>query len=88
MIFIALNKFKEKPNKEMIAKIDRQIEKMSKKGIKFINMYWTLGRFDAVAIFEAPDEKAAMKMGLMVADVLKTQTLVAVPRKEALKLLD
>lgn len=88
MIFIALNKFKEKPNKEMIAKIDRKIDQMSKEGIKFINMYWTLGRFDAVAIFEAPDEKAAMKMGLMVADVLKTQTLVAVPRKEAVKLLE
>ena len=88
MIFITLSNFKGKPNKEMIAKVDKLMEKMSKDGIKFISVYWTLGRYDSVVIFEALDAKAAMKVGVMVADTIKTETLVAVSREEAAKLLE
>lgn len=88
MIFISLGKLREKPSKEMTAKIDRLMEKMSKDGIKFISGYWTLGRYDSVVIFEATDEKAAMKVNLMVSDIVKTETLVAVPRKDAVKLVE
>jgi len=35
-----------------------------------------------------PDEKAGMKAGLAVADIVTTETLVAVPRKEAIKLIE
>jgi hypothetical protein len=37
---------------------------------------------------EAPDEKAAMKVNLMVNDFVSTQTMVAVPREEAIKLVE
>ena len=38
-------------------------------------------------IKEAVDEKAAMKMNLMVSDFVSTQTMVAMPREEAIKLV-
>jgi len=54
MIFISLGRLRGKPTKEMTAKVDRLMEKMSKEGIKLIGGYWTLGRYDSVVIFEAP----------------------------------
>ncbi len=36
---------------------------------------------------EAPDEKAAMKANIMVSDIVSTETMVAVPREEAIKLV-
>jgi uncharacterized protein with GYD domain len=47
----------------------------------------TLGRFDTVLIFEAPNERIAMELSIGAADVVTTETLVAVPREEAIKLL-
>lgn len=88
MIFIILIKNKVKPTKEVIAKADKLKQKMSKDDIKVISHYWTLGRFDDVIIIEAPDEKAAMKVGIAVADMASTETLVAIPRTEGIKLLE
>lgn len=86
MIFICLGRFKEKPTKEMIARGEERHKKMSAMGIRPISQYWTLGRFDSVWIFEAPDEKTAMKMMVAVEGV-KTETLVAVSRDEAIKFI-
>lgn len=49
--------------------------------------YWTMGRYDGVTIIEAPTEKVAMKALLRFQDVVELETMVAVPREEAIKLL-
>jgi len=85
VIFIALNKFKQKPTKESAAKVNQL---MASAGLKPIGMYVTLGRYDSVVIFEAPNEKAAIKAGLAVSEIIETETLVAIPREELVKLLD
>ena len=59
---------------------------LSKLSIK-MHVYWTLGRYDAVSIVEAPTEKDVMKILLPLQDVIESETLVAVPREEAIKLL-
>jgi len=64
----------------------KTIEDLGKQGIK-IRIYWTLGRYDAVTIIEAPTEKDAMKILLPLQDVVDTETLVAIPREEAIKLV-
>lgn len=87
MIFISLGKLKRKPTKDGIAEVNKLAEKMSKYGVKIIGSYWTLGRYDSVLILEAPDEKAAMKGALLFADIVSTETMVAVPRSEAVKLI-
>ncbi len=87
MIFITLAKFKIKPTKESVARADRLFEEGAKSGVKAIGTYWTLGRYDAVRIVEAPDEKTAMKAALALADIVSTETLVALKREDAVKLL-
>ena len=87
MIFISLIKFRQKPTKEMIAENLKLIEKEKKEGVKYLGMYWTLGRYDAVYILEAKDEKTAMKFGLR-RESISSETLVAVPAEEARKLVE
>lgn len=84
MIFISLNKFKQKPTAESAAKVNKL---MQSEGVKPLGMYVTLGRYDSVVIFEAPDEKVAIKGALAVNDIIETETLVAIPREEVVKLL-
>ena len=89
MIFITLSKFKKAPNKETMGRIDeatKTFEDLEKQGIK-MRVYWTLGRYDGVTIIVAASEKEAMKALLLFQDVVETETLVAVPREEALKLI-
>jgi len=50
-------------------------------------MYWTLGRYDAVVIMEAPNEKIVMKSS-MRRGWAASETLVAIPAVEARKLVE
>ena len=63
------------------------MDELKNRGIKIIGWYWTLGRYDTAVIFEAENEKEALKMSLTVADFVATETLVAIHREEAIKLL-
>ncbi|MFQ6025339.1 MAG: GYD domain-containing protein [Nitrosopumilaceae archaeon] len=85
MIFIALVKFRKKAEDAFEA--GKKILENLPPGIKIINTYWTLGEYDAVWIYEAPNEKDVIRLGINSVDVTQTQTLVAVPRDEAVKLL-
>ena len=89
MFFISFAKWKQAPTKEMRVRMDqftKTLEELEKQGIK-MRVYWTLGRYDAVSIIEAPTEKDAMKLLLPLQDVVDTETMVAVPREEAIKLV-
>jgi len=88
MIFISFGKFRKKPTKEMTSQVSNLMKDMTKEGVKFLGFYWTLGRYDTVVILEAPDEKTVMKQNIKVADFIATETLVAVPREEATKLVE
>ena len=84
-----MSKWKQAPTKEMLPRMDqftKTLEELDKQGIK-VRIYWTLGHYDAVSIIEAPTERDAMKVLLPLQDVVATETMVAVPREEALKLL-
>jgi uncharacterized protein with GYD domain len=89
LIFITLSKSKQTPSKENMERLDQATEtfqELEKQGIK-MRIYWTLGSYDGVTIIEAPTEKEAMKAILLFQDEVATETLVAVPREEALELL-
>ncbi len=54
------------------------------KGIKILDIYFTMGRYDGVIIFEASDAKTAIRFAADVAfttDYL-AETLTAIPAKE------
>jgi len=77
------------PSKETLGRIDqatKTFEELEKQGIK-MQVYWTLGGYDGVTIIDAPSEKDAMKALLRFQDVVETETLIAVPREEAIKLI-
>ena len=86
--FITLTKWKKSPSneKEIVDNFSKTLEDLEKQGIK-MTIYWTLGRYDAVSIIEAPSEKDTMKVILPMLDIIDTETMVAVPREEAIKLL-
>ncbi len=79
MLFIALAKFKKSLSKEVVAQNMKDIETDTKGQIIYRGIWWTLGRYDTVVMFEAPDEKAAMNMVLKRADRMEIEIPVAVP---------
>ncbi len=79
MLFIALARFKEKLTEEVVDQNIRDIEDDMKGEVRYLNIYWTLGRYDTVVIYEAPDEKVAMRVALKRADRMEIETLVALP---------
>ncbi len=88
MIFVSLGKFRVKPTREATDEVSESMKGMEKDGVKFVGFYWTLGRYDTVVIMEAPDEKAVMKANMRVNGIVSTETMVAIPREEAHKLLE
>jgi uncharacterized protein with GYD domain len=91
MIHIVLSKFRKKPSKEMKEATDKLVSTLQKQGVKLLGSYWTLGRYDTVFIFEGPDEGAiqrATKSAMIMSKFVATETLVALKREDALKLLD
>jgi uncharacterized protein with GYD domain len=87
LIFVSLGKMRKKPDKAMAGNATEMVADFKKKGINILNWYWTLGRYDTVVVFEAANEKEALKFSLGIAEFVATETLVAIPRQEAIELL-
>ena len=87
MIFVSLGKLRKKREKALAGEATERVEEFKKRGIKILNWYWTLGRYDTVVVFEAANEKEAMKFAMNVAEFVSTETLVAIPRQEAINML-
>jgi len=83
MVTITLAKFRRRLTPKEVRRTPKVIEDG---GGKILSAYWTLGRYDAVLTIEWPDEKAAMGTLSKLIDAASSETLVAVPRQEALKL--
>jgi uncharacterized protein with GYD domain len=63
--------------------------KVQSMGVSIEQMYWTLGQYDQVRVFEAPDDETAASV-LLSADILgniRTQTLRAFTSAEMEKIL-
>jgi len=85
MFFIVLGKLRGKITPDFIEATQKTCKKPPP-GIKYCNLFWTLGQYDFVIIYEAPDEKKAMKWAVPWVEFCETQTMVAVSHEEALKL--
>ena len=63
--------------------------KVQSKGVSIKQMYWTLGQYDQVCVFDAPDDETAASV-LLAADMLgniRTQTMRAFTTSEMEKIL-
>lgn len=79
MIFIILVKFKKGLTREVIAENLKDFEIDKEQGVKQLCTYWTLGRYDTVAVIDAPNEKVAMNMVLRRMDRMDIEMLAALP---------
>jgi len=86
MLFVTLARMRGKVDKESEEKADKFLANPPA-GVKIHNVFYTLGRFDLIIIYEAPSEKEAMACGLFFTEKASTETLVAIPREKATKLL-
>lgn len=88
MIFVNLGRFRKKPIMDAASSdTANMLEGFKKRGIKVLNWYWTLGQYDTVFVFEAENEKEAMKLSVEISEWVASETLVAIPRQEAINLL-
>jgi len=65
--------------KDSVDRADAAEVALSPAGIRFKDIYWTVGQYDLVATFEAPDEEtlAAALLALAAQGNLRTTTLRA-----------
>ena len=70
--------------KDTVKRTDTVKELARKAGATMKESYWTLGAFDVVGVFEAPDDETMTALSLSVAKLgnVKTQTLRAFSGKE------
>jgi uncharacterized protein with GYD domain len=90
--YISLVQFTDKgiqAAKETTKRITEWASKVESKGVSIKGMYWTLGEYDQVCVFEAPDDETAASV-LLAADMLgniRTRTLRAFTSSEMEKIL-
>jgi uncharacterized protein with GYD domain len=90
--YISLVKFTDKGiqnAKQTTQRVAAWAAKVQSMGVTINQMYWTLGEYDQVCIFEAPDDETAASV-LLAADMLgniRTQTMRAFTAAEMDKIL-
>jgi uncharacterized protein with GYD domain len=83
MWFIRLVRMKDPPTKESMDAVNKVETEAAQWGVKFHWTFFTLGRYDVVNIFEAPDMKTAMRVGIAMSPWTRgSETLEAVSRDE------
>ena len=90
--YISLVKFTEKGiqnAKESTQRLEAWAAKVQSMGVTIKQMYWTLGEYDQVCIFEAPDDETAASV-LLAANMLgniRSQTMRGFTAPEMEKIL-
>lgn len=91
--YISLVQFTEKgiqAAKQTTQRVADWAAKVESMGVIIKQMYWTLGQYDQVCIFEAPNDETAASV-LLAADMLgniRTQTMRAFTSSEMKTILD
>jgi uncharacterized protein with GYD domain len=75
--------------KETIGRAEAFKEMAKKTGITVKDLYWTLGKYDVVAICEAPDDESAIALSLSLCSRgnVRSETLRAFSFEEMKKIL-
>src|SRR5215510_583627 len=70
--------------KDTVKRADAVKELAKKAGLNMKETFWTLGAFDVVAVFEAPDDETMTAFSLSIAKLgnVRTQTLRAFSAKD------
>jgi uncharacterized protein with GYD domain len=90
--YVCLIQFKDqgiRNIKDTVKRGDAAIAEAEKMGMKIVDEYWTMGAYDAVVIFEAPDDETMSAFILKVGSLgnVTGQTLRAFRRNEMEQIL-
>jgi uncharacterized protein with GYD domain len=85
--YVCLIQFKDqgiRNIKDTVKRGDAAIAEAQKMGMKIVEEYWTMGAYDGVVIFEAPDDETMSAFALKVGSLgnVTGQTLRAFRRDE------
>jgi uncharacterized protein with GYD domain len=85
--YIVLNSFTDqgvRSAKDTTKRADAVRELAKKFGVTAKEFFWTLGSYDVVAIYDAPDDASMTALGLAIgaAGNIRTQTMRAFSREE------
>lgn len=71
--------------KDLPKRVEKAREAMGQTGVRMTALYVTMGRYDAISIFEAPDDASVAKAVLTVAGQgnVRTETMRAFDEAEA-----
>ncbi|MHA1144839.1 MAG: GYD domain-containing protein [Candidatus Helarchaeota archaeon] len=78
MIFISLINMNESKQEEAFKSLD-EIQKHPPEGVNIKGLYFLLGEYDALLMFEAPTPNAALKLAAKMTLFGSIKTLTAVP---------
>ena len=69
---------------DSVDRYDAAVGEFEKRGVRFVDAYWTLGEYDLVVVVEAPDDEtvAAVLLRLGALGNLRTKTMRAFSRDE------
>jgi uncharacterized protein with GYD domain len=75
--------------KDTLKRMDAVKEMAKKSGVTLKETFWTLGAYDLVSIFEAPDDQSMTAFGLSIGVLgnVRTQTLRAFPAADMAAIL-
>jgi uncharacterized protein with GYD domain len=76
--------------KDTVDRYESNQQQFEQLGVSFVDVYWTLGEHDGVAIFEAPDDETATAALLALGSQgnMRTKTMRAFSRDETRALID
>jgi len=90
--YVGLIQFKDqgiRNIKDTVKRGDAAIAEAEKMGMKIVEEYWTMGAYDAVVVFEAPDDETMSAFMLKIGSLgnVTSQTLRAFRRNEMEQIL-
>ncbi len=85
--YVVLYKFTDQGIKNVRATVERAHDgrmDSERRGFKILDIYWTQGQYDVVAVIEAPDEQAMMAgmLNIAAAGNVRSETLRAFTAEE------
>ena len=86
---MTINPSAKKVHPDLSHQINESLELFTKNKIKVLNLYATLGRYDYLAIFEAPDQSMAFRVAaeINLKGILETETWPVVPYEDFSQLI-
>ena len=86
---MTINPSAKKEHADLSKQINESLDLFAEHGVKIQHLYATMGRYDIIAVFDAPDQTLAFKVASQVATrgILETETWAVIPFDDFTELL-